>query len=113
MLPILYKPITQFKFDYSLCFQYFKTTGQPGDVLYDRRTPSSDYTWPLGAIYRLSVGVWILVGLAWVAGIISSLQDCLQAVINKVEGARARFSNTFQVGSQSLTINHYYDKLVF
>jgi len=34
-------------------------------------------------VYRISVGIWIYFGLAWLAGVIGSMQENLEGLISK------------------------------
>jgi len=36
-------------------------------------------------VYRISVGIWIYLGLAWLAGIIGTMQDALEGLISKTD----------------------------
>jgi len=43
------------------------------------------------AVYRLLVGVWIFLGLAWLAGVISAVQEKLKSIATSIE---SRLSET-------------------
>lgn len=42
-----------------------------------------DHCW----LYRISVGTWIFLALAWLAGVIGTIQDGFQMLISKSDSA--------------------------
>lgn len=56
------------------------------------------YFGPRKAAYRILVGIWIFFGLAWLAGIVSSIQEAFQNLAKEVEANRLFRKRTAKVG---------------
>lgn len=68
-------------------------------------TVGINYFGPHRPVYRILVAIWIFLGLAWLAGIVSSIQETFQNLAKEVEAKSAFRHSKDKVSNDKLCLH--------